>query len=482
VLEADAAVRAVAEGLVLRVAAAAQRDHGATAQSERFSLLIHELEITLQPEGTIADDSNFHGSHGRDDSTAKRAPIMGAMLEALAAALLWISVQGAPTQAGEQEGLLERIRARMRETLERMPDYTCVETIERWRQGYPCPQCRWWERLRLEVAVIGGKERFAWPGAAEFESRDIAQIVPPGPIGTGDFWGFATAIFARNAASYQGPFEDRLDGRATWRYDYRVPRELSGYEVRDGRNSARVAYHGSFWVDRDSLELLRLDVEAEGLPAPPLEITAVRTAIRYERASIGGRVVLLPAASELTMGTGEGRSSQNRISFTGCRQYAAQSQVRFEEEQPAPAPEQERKVRRRLPPGLNLELSLATPLEPASAAAGDLLEAVLVRDVRVHGELLAARGARVTGRLRAVRQHLAPRAFGMVALEFNRLEAPGVEAEFRARLELLGGIVAGARRAGDVMPVGSDEESAIYFNGPLLRLSRGFRMLWRTLP
>mgnify|MGYP003922785111 CR=1 FL=1 len=407
---------------------------------------------------------------------------MGAMLKALVAAALWSFAQGVAAQTDAQDGLLERIRAQMRELLERMPDYTCVETIERWRVGYPCRQCRWWERLRLEVAVIGGKERFAWPGAAEFESRDIAQIVPPGAIGTGDFWGFATAIFARNAASYEGPFADRLEDRAAWRYDYRVPRELSGYEVRDGRNSARVAYHGSFWVDRESLELLRLDVEAEGLPAPPLEITGVRTAIRYGRSMIGGQRVLLPAASELTLETMGGRQSQNRISFTGCRQYAAHSEVRFEQDQPAPAPEQERKVRRRLPPGLSLELSLTKPVEPGGAAAGDVLEAVLVRDVRAHGELLAPKGARVTGRLRAVRQHLAPRAFGMVALEFNRLESPQWEAEFRARLELLGGVVAGARRAGDVMPVGSDEESAIYFNGPLLRLSRGLRMLWRTLP
>jgi hypothetical protein len=404
------------------------------------------------------------------------------MLAGLLAAIVWSLFLGVPAQAGEQDGLLERIRARMRETLERMPDYTCVETIERWRQGYPCPQCRWWERLRLEVAVIGGKERFAWPGAAEFENRDIAQIVPPGPIGTGDFWGFATAIFARNAATFQGPFEDRLDGRAAWRYDYRVPRELSGYEVRDGRNSARVAYRGSFWVDRDSLELLRLDVEAEGLPAPPLEVTAVHTAIRYGRTSIGGRLVLLPAASELTLGTGEGRTSQNRISFSGCRQYAAQSQVRFEQEQPLSSPPQERKVRRRLPPGLNLELSLTKPLEPASAAAGDLLEAVLVRDVRARGELLAPKGARVTGRLLAVQQHLAPRAYGMVSLEFDRLEGPSLEAEFRARLELLGGIVAGARRQTDVVATSTEQESAILFNGRLLRLPRGFRMLWRTLP
>jgi len=405
---------------------------------------------------------------------------MGPMCRAWLLALLAGLPRWAPAAPGGDEVLLSRIRQKMAETLTRMPDYTCVQTIERWREGDPCAECGSWERLRLEVAVIGGRERFAWPGASQFEDRDIEEIVPGGAIGTGDFSGFATAVFRSGAASFAGPKAEQMEGREVWRYDYRVPQERSGYTLRDGHTSQRVAYHGSFWVDRHTLELLRLDVEAEGLPAPPLEITAARTAIRYAKTPIGNSVFLLPLLSELSLST-PNRRSRNRTSFAQCRQYVGQSSLRFDEAAPAADSAQAAIRRLRLPEGLTLHLSLSESVDPARAAAGDALQANLARELRQQGRVLAPKGARVRGRLRGVRQHLRPRQVGVLVLEFNRLEAPGLEAEFNARLELLGGIIPGARRAGDVVVAASEQESAILFNGPLLRLPRGLPMQWRTL-
>ncbi len=378
--------------------------------------------------------------------------------------------------------LLVRIRQKMAETLRHMPDYTCVQTLERWREGDPCAHCRYWERLRLEVALIGGKERFAWPGAQQFEEKDIDQILPPGATATGDFSGFATAVFATDAPIFEGPVAETLDGRPSWRYNYHVPASRSRYTIRDGRHRAVVPYHGAFWVDRDTLELLRLDIEADGLPAPPLEVTSARTAIQYGRVRIGESSFLLPRISELNLTSLSVRASRNRTTFGQCRQYVGHSAVRFDEAAPVevlavPDPE-----RFRLPPGLTLELRLETTVDPAVSAAGDPLEATVVRDVRREGVLLVPKGARVEGRLRTLRQHLAPRSIGVIALEFDRIRTPGRESLFRARLELLGGIVPGIRRQSDVVVSVVGEESAILFNGPLARLPRGLRMQWRTIP
>jgi len=405
---------------------------------------------------------------------------MGAMRGSLLAALACGLLPPGWSAGAAEDPLLARIRRSMAETLRHMPDYTCLETIERWREGDPDPQARYWERLRLEVAVIGGKERFAWPGSARFEEKDIDEIVPPGAIGTGDFAGFAGAVFRTEDASFEGPREEKLEGRPAYRYDFRVPAERSRYAVRDGRHSAVVGYHGSFWADRETLELLRLDIEADGLPAPPLEVASVKTAIRYQRALIGDSSTLLPRVSELSLSSTAARSSRNRTTFSHCRQYVGESRLRFDEPAPGAEPAARPLERTRLPAGLALELSLETPLDPARAAAGDPLLAVLARDVRREGRLLAPKGARVYGRLRTVRQHLTPRSWGLVALEFDRLEGPSLEAEFRARLELLGSLIPALRRPSDVLVSGSEQESALLFNGPLRSLPRGFRMQWRT--
>jgi hypothetical protein len=52
-------VGAIAEGFILGVAAAAQADDGATAQSERFALHIGNGVFAFDPDGAVGVDGNF---------------------------------------------------------------------------------------------------------------------------------------------------------------------------------------------------------------------------------------------------------------------------------------------------------------------------------------------------------------------------------------------------------------------------------------
>ena len=56
---------------------------------------------------------------------------------------------------------LGRIRARMAETLARQPDYTCIQQIERSNRRAPRHKYELRDMLRLEVALVDGKEMFA---------------------------------------------------------------------------------------------------------------------------------------------------------------------------------------------------------------------------------------------------------------------------------------------------------------------------------
>ena len=53
----------------------------------------------------------------------------------------------------------------MAEFLRGQPNYTCTETIERTRQA-PASRAKVEDTLRLEGALVDGKEMFAWPGSA----------------------------------------------------------------------------------------------------------------------------------------------------------------------------------------------------------------------------------------------------------------------------------------------------------------------------
>src|SRR5260221_8054694 len=102
--------------------------------------------------------------------------------------------------------LLARIRTHMQGVLEKQPNYTCSETIERSRRRNVRKRFELVDALHLEVAVVEGKELFAWPGEREFKDRDLREIAPGGAIGNGSFAMHARAVFLSNSATitYKG--------------------------------------------------------------------------------------------------------------------------------------------------------------------------------------------------------------------------------------------------------------------------------------
>ena len=85
------------------------------------------------------------------------------------------------------------------ELIDRVPTSVCRETFAVFEFDH---QGRL-DRGRFEkqqVALVDGKELFSWPGAGNFEDKEISQIVSGGAIGNGTFALHAKSIFqSRNA-------------------------------------------------------------------------------------------------------------------------------------------------------------------------------------------------------------------------------------------------------------------------------------------
>src|SRR5262249_1195220 len=89
---------------------------------------------------------------------------------------------------------LPKIRARTLNNLARQPNYACVETVERSQRAGSSRKFQVVDTIRLEVALVDGKEMFAWPGSKKFEDTDIRDLVSTGAFGNGNFALHAKAI------------------------------------------------------------------------------------------------------------------------------------------------------------------------------------------------------------------------------------------------------------------------------------------------
>src|SRR5271165_5445021 len=189
-------------------------------------------------------------------------------------------------------GLLSRIKVRVAENGRRLPNYTCGEIVERFSKSPRDRKPQALDTVRLEVALVEGKELYGWQGANRIAESELSTLVG-GMIGNGNFGLLPKAIFEDPATQYTYQGLESMANKRAHRFDYKVPRPGSGYRVKIGASGGPVGFHGSFWVDEAGLDLLRIELVADDMP-PILGLEATSNTLEYERVPIGGADFLLP--------------------------------------------------------------------------------------------------------------------------------------------------------------------------------------------
>lgn len=316
--------------------------------------------------------------------------------------LLWLAVLAAPAQ--ESLDQLAQIKLRVALNQQRLPNYTCTETIERSRRRADSRKFQALDRVRLEVALVDNKELFGWPGGDRIAEEEITNLVS-GTIGNGDFALLERAVFFAPDAVLGPPLAESFSGRALLRYEYRVPLEASGYHLRVPPKEALVAYHGSFWVDAQSLELQRLELTADAIP-PFLGISAASNTVEFAPVEIAGTSFRLARQTELKIADLMGWENRNQTTFQNCHQFTGESVLKFVDEETeigSPAAVEQSVKPVALPEVFAVELALKENIDARTAAIGDPVSAVLEQPLHGrHGETLAPKGAIVRGRIESI--------------------------------------------------------------------------------
>ena len=309
---------------------------------------------------------------------------------------------GIQTTAYPQSGidLPQSIVDHMAQTIAVQPNYTCLETVERWitpRKGKPTLQ----DKVRFEVALVNGKETFAWPGAHKFEATDLATMLPEGLRDTGDFATELREVFDGKSALFSNLSQEKIDTSVYTRYDFAVPASLSGLTInhsQDGRG-----YRGELFIDPATLDPRRLQLVIEVLPEDG--ISAASKQLNLARVPIGASTFLLPQSADVRTTRIDGVDFFNHIEFTSCRQFTGDSVLKFDDpitsqQNPASAPVREITV----PSGLTFQVRLEEGFSLADRAIGDPIRTTLDSDLKSKGVLLFAKGAKVEGRITKLRR------------------------------------------------------------------------------
>src|SRR5260370_30837715 len=91
--------------------------------------------------------------------------------------------------------LLSRIRRHTKDDLSHLPNFTCLETIERSTRNSPLKPFDVRDVVQVEVAHVGEGELFAWPRASNFENRPLADMIGTGMTSNGGYDTHARSVF-----------------------------------------------------------------------------------------------------------------------------------------------------------------------------------------------------------------------------------------------------------------------------------------------
>ena len=383
-------------------------------------------------------------------------------------------------ESSDSTALLERIASIVRDNIDRLPNYTCTMTVDRSERILKSGKPQMADRVRLEVAMVGDRELYAWPGSRSFTNRPVQDIAPAGTFSTGEFGVLVGAIFLSGAAQFVYDGVEELNGRKVHHFAYRIPRERSKYTVIVPQGKAVVGYEGSAWCDAQSLDLARLEIVMREIPEN-LGVSGGRLTIDYARVRVGRGDFLLPQSVDSSF-TFDGLDGHNHTSFSGCREYAVESGISFGEIPASEGPATARPSPPAIPMGAIIESKLETELDLAQLATGDPFEATVTKPARQKSVVVAPKGARIHGHVSGVLTSGKAHTCVGVMLHPDWIEFEGREGPFDADQVVPPEPAHGPASPYLRCPWPAESGSAMVFmEGGRFASSNGYAIVWRTL-
>lgn len=405
----------------------------------------------------------------------------------------------------ERNQLWLGIRDTMRGRIDQLGEYTCIQNIIRFEKTQDEKHERAVDTIRMQVSAVGGNESYSWPGSPNSSERP-SDLLRTGLMGTGSFQGYIRALFVS-----PGPAQIEFLGRTSiegqrllhFRFTFDL-RERLILNVAAGR--ASVAAKGEFWADEQDRTVRRMRIENTD-PAPEINVKSVEYFFEWAPVLLHGRETLLPQMASMRMETYSGEVRRNEIALSQCREFRADSTVRFDgppgDVEAVPA-SPGNAAAGFLPADLTVPIRLLSAIQTETSAVGDIFEAEVTRDVKSKGETLLRKGDRAEGRIRYLARYQEPELHTLLWLEISSVKSGGREYVFlgelarkphatnliqqaqgftEGRLERIG--VMGAYRIDrrEYRSYGSVPGVASFlFRGGQANLPAGYEMEWTTLP
>ena len=229
------------------------------------------------------------------------------------------AVGGQPGPELSPSARLARVKEHGRASFEHIPNYVCRETVNRFEKPRNAPAFKPAGTESLEAASGGQQNSLSLAVVRRLCDLEMIVVAGNGFPAAAISNSLACNVFVYDSARIAWSGEEPMLGRPALRFDFEMPAELSGFTVKAGAAEASADVHGTFWVDAESLDLLRIEEHASDFPRR-LGVRDIAIAIAYGRTRVGSSDALLPQSADMVVSDSRGGQKKNTLEFTGCRE------------------------------------------------------------------------------------------------------------------------------------------------------------------
>jgi len=233
-----------------------------------------------------------------------------------------------PPPPEEQARILEEVRKYALDYTRQLPNFICVQVTRRF---YDPSGLEFWQRdstITAQLTYFEQKEDYKVLMVDNKATLNTSFERLGGATSTGEFGSMLREIFEpESLTQFRWERWATLRGRRMHVFAYRVAQPQSKWTIRYQRtDEIRPGYRGLVYVDRDTLMVMRVTLEADDIP-PSFPIQQASVTLDYDYAKIADREFLVPLKS--TMRMREGRTLvKNETEFRLYRRFGAEAIIK----------------------------------------------------------------------------------------------------------------------------------------------------------
>jgi hypothetical protein len=253
-----------------------------------------------------------------------------------------------PPSSEEQAAIIESVRNYALNYSQTLPDYICTQVTRRYAAPVPGslrggprgsdPSWQLQDTLTIRLTYFEQKEDYKLIMVNNsVVQQDYTKL--GGTTSAGDFGTMMRQIFEPSSEThFEWDHWGKLRSRLAYVFSYRVSQERSQWHIDYERKQDIVpAYEGLLYVDQETRQVLRVTLQAVGIPAS-FPVHKAETKLDYDYQTLGEQQFLLPLKGEVQM-AGDDVLTKNANEFRLYNKYSADSAIKYDTETPAPLPE-----------------------------------------------------------------------------------------------------------------------------------------------